>query len=252
MNYSRSLVIVLLLFAGVFSNCFARSIESGPREVQMIELFTSEGCSSCPAADQWLSGLLENPDLWKRFIPIAFHVDYWNGLGWPDPFAKAEYSQRQRIYQQQGNVASVYTPGFVIQGEEWRGFFGSRVRPSETPREVGNLAIRIGPEAGRVEFKSKQQLEQGRLHLAWLGCGYRRAIERGENAGRSLREDFIVLEHQYRDVESKNHRFSAEFDLSPPAVGKEQKLALVAWFSDRDNQRPVQAVGGWYEEVTDR
>lgn len=246
MTHLRAIALFWLLLSGVSPNISAQTIESGPKQVQMIELFTSEGCSSCPAAERWLSGLLENPDLWKRFVPIAFHVDYWNGLGWPDPFAQADYSQRQRIYQQQGNVATVYTPGFVIQGQEWRGFFGNRTRPSDSVREVGNLSVQVEPGIGRVAFSPEQDWEQGILHLAWLGCGYEREIERGENAGKTLHEDFIVLGHQERDVGLKNHRFDAEFDLRPPAVGQDRKLALVAWFSSPENQRPIQAAGGWY------
>ena len=69
---------------------------SGDRRVSLIELYTSEGCSSCPRADALLSSLKSRPDLWKSFIPLAFHVDYWDRLGWPDRFANTEWTLRQR------------------------------------------------------------------------------------------------------------------------------------------------------------
>ena len=69
---------------------------SGENAASVIELFTSEGCSSCPPADAWMSQLKNNGELWKGIVPAVFHVDYWDGLGWPDRFAKAEFTQRQR------------------------------------------------------------------------------------------------------------------------------------------------------------
>lgn len=91
-------------------------------QVRLVELYTSEGCSSCPPADRWLSGLLTSPHLWGSIIPIAFHVSYWDYLGWHDSFALDEYSQRQRAYANLGKTG-VYTPGFFVNGQEWRGFF---------------------------------------------------------------------------------------------------------------------------------
>src|ERR1700758_1185011 len=86
--------------------------ESGVVQTTLIELFTSEGCSSCPRAEKWLSGLKSNPDLWKRTIPVAFHVDYWDHLGWRDRFSKLEFTERQQYYAAAWRNDSVYTPGF--------------------------------------------------------------------------------------------------------------------------------------------
>jgi hypothetical protein len=92
----------------------------------VIELFTSEGCSSCVPADKWMATFTEHPALFTNIVPMAFHVDYWNYIGWTDPFAKREYSQRQRNHEKTGAIKSVYTPGFVINGQEWRGWFANR------------------------------------------------------------------------------------------------------------------------------
>ena len=76
--------------------------ESGAERVNLVELYTSEGCSSCPPADRWLSGLRRNRGLWQQVVPLAFHVDYWDNLGWRDQFADASWSERQRQYAVQG------------------------------------------------------------------------------------------------------------------------------------------------------
>lgn len=115
------------LVSGGLLACMATSIlaapfviESPPERVALLELYTSEGCSSCPPADRWLSELKTNNELWTRVVPVAFHVDYWDYLGWPDRFAAASFSNRQREYALQGAVSTVYTPGLIYNGSEWR------------------------------------------------------------------------------------------------------------------------------------
>src|ERR1700676_1589940 len=95
------------------------SFESKPARTHLLELFTSEGCSSCPPAEAWLGKLKSDDRLWKDFVPIAFHVDYWDGLGWKDRFAQPEWTRRQNSYAVRWGGSSVYTPGFVLDGREW-------------------------------------------------------------------------------------------------------------------------------------
>ena len=80
---------------------------SGNERNQLIELYTSEGCSSCPPADRWLAQFVDHPKLWQQIIPIAFHVDYWNYLGWHDRFSLKQHSRRQERLKNSGNIASV-------------------------------------------------------------------------------------------------------------------------------------------------
>lgn len=246
MTLTQRIALFWLLFPGLSVTAFAQTVESGKTQVRLIELYTSEGCSSCPPADRWLTRLLNDPGLWKDFVPIAFHVDYWNELGWPDPFAKPEFSERQRTYQRQGNVATVYTPGFVIQGEEWRGWFSDFDRPSDPNPTVGNLSVSLTGNQALVRFEPESTIPSGTLYFAWLGFGYECRISSGENAGKTLREDFVVLSLQHQTTESNGKGLSAEFDLDRPEASPEQKIALVAWFSTQDNQRPIQTVGTWF------
>ena len=224
---------------------FCQTLESGNQQIQLIELYTSEGCSSCPAADRWMTGLLNDPDLWTRFVPVAFHVDYWDSLGWPDAFAKPEFSQRQRIYQLQRNIATVYTPGFVVQGKEWRGWFRNFERPSNPKQIVGNLSVKLSESRAQVTFHPENSIENGTLYFTRLGFGYERKISRGENAGKILKEDFIVLDFHQKPVSLENNQLSAEFELNRPETEPGIKLAAAAWISTQRNQSPMQAVGGW-------
>ena len=123
-----------ILFSG-FSLAQPQVFSSGEQQTRLVELYTSEGCSSCPPADRWLTRFKTRPDLWTVYVPVAFHVDYWNYLGWADRFSRKAHTRRQARYKRQGGVNSVYTPGFVINGYEWRGFFS------------GNASLPAGKDA---------------------------------------------------------------------------------------------------------
>ena len=93
--------------------------QSGEKTAVLVELYTSEGCSSCPPADRWLSGLAARGFAAERVVPIALHVDYWDYIGWKDPYAKREFSQRQRKLTQLQRNALVYTPQVLLQGRDF-------------------------------------------------------------------------------------------------------------------------------------
>ena len=134
----RLAVLSLALAAPVLASAQSADIRGPTSRVTLIELFTSEGCSSCPPAEKWVNGLEDHSDLWSRVVPVAFHVDYWDYIGWPDRFATRDHSLRQRAYREVGHTRGIYTPGFVVGGREWRGWFrnpmldlpsGAGVRP---------------------------------------------------------------------------------------------------------------------------
>src|SRR5262245_51684991 len=133
----------LLLGQQLGSTPPATTFESGETQGTLIELFTSEGCSSCPPAEKWLSELKSNQELWKKIIPVAFHVDYWDRLGWRDRFAKPEFTSRQQHYAATWGGDSVYTPGFVVNGKEWQRWFGGDAMPL-TSTKVGVLRVSLG------------------------------------------------------------------------------------------------------------
>jgi hypothetical protein len=136
----------------------------------LLELYTSEGCSSCPPADRWLSTLKDDPGLWKEIIPVAFHVDYWDYLGWKDAFSKAEYTQRQRNYARWNNLRTIYTPGFLQNGKELRGWNRGRAIIDRQGENVGQLTVNISKGVLIANFKPVKKIKNPViLNIAWLG-----------------------------------------------------------------------------------
>ena len=112
------LITLTLLATHLTPSAAPITFQSSVQKVNLLELYTSEGCSSCPPADRWISQLKTDPRLWHEVVPVAFHVDYWDQLGWLDIYAKHDYSLRQYVHRQQGHVSSVYTPGVMVNGQE--------------------------------------------------------------------------------------------------------------------------------------
>lgn len=94
---------------------------TSPAERMIVaELYTSEGCSSCPPADRWLSSQLTTPERSSSILALSFHVDYWNYIGWEDPYSKKQFTERQYAHKRAGNVSQIYTPQYVFSNREVR------------------------------------------------------------------------------------------------------------------------------------
>ena len=218
--------------------------ESGVAQVALVELYTSQGCSSCPPAEALLGRLKENEALWTKIVPVAFHVDYWDGLGWPDPFASARFTQRQRHYADQQQSGRVYTPNFAVNGQEWRGFFsGEEINP-DSDAEPGVLRAKIAADRIEVDFAASAATS-GILTANWavLGVDLSTAVRAGENRGRMLPQDFVALHHGVAAMERVDGTYRALGVLPIPAV--DGRLALAVWVSELESSEPIQAVGGW-------
>jgi hypothetical protein len=221
----------------------ATTFESGETQSTLIELFTSEGCSSCPPAEKWLSALKSNQDLWKKIVPVAFHVDYWDHLGWRDRFAKPEFTSRQQRYAAAWGGDSVYTPGFVVNGKEWRSWFGGNVIPASSTK-VGVLRLSLG-DGGKLSARYIPEAKQARrlaLNVALLGNNLESDVKRGENSGRKLRHDFVVLDLIETGMVNESNAWSGSIVL-PRRAGDDKPSALAAWITE--NETLIQAAGGW-------
>ena len=211
---------------------------SGENRTHLIELYTSEGCSSCPPAEQWLGGLREAPGLWRDFVPVAFHVVYWDHLGWRDRFASKEYTARQYAYSSQWGSDTVYTPGFVLDGAEWRRLLG-RDAPGASAEKAGRLAVEYAADGiCRVSYVVPGDFE---VHVALLGGGIVSAVRAGENSGRTLRHEFVALALKTARLEAG----AADLNLPKPAVAGVTRHALSVWVTRRGELTPQQATGGW-------
>jgi hypothetical protein len=203
---------------------------------QIVELFTSEGCSSCPPADKYLSKLKNNNELWTSLIPIAYHVDYWNYLGWEDKFAKPEFAQLQRLYHAYGLTSSVYTPGFIVDGKEWRGFFNwvNRELPTNTQIESSRLTLVRKGTQFELSYPSPSSLD---ATIVFLANNKKSVIKAGENRGKTLNHDFIVRERLTGRSKEGKWIFELGTDL-------EQIDAVAAWVSKAGQFERIQTVAG--------
>lgn len=214
--------------------------ESGINQTVMIELYTSEGCSSCPPAEKYLNSLKSNQQLWKKYIPLAFHVDYWDYLGWKDKFASPLHTKRQEQHAKANGAQTIYTPGFFVNGRTWRkGFLNSL--PDTSQPGIGNLRVTYNNSEIYASFKPLIKVSgELELNVAILGMGLTTDIGAGENSGRVARHDFVVLAH--KTVKGKNHIWR---DSLPAQTGiQASTYALVAWLGKRGDPTPLQATGG--------
>src|SRR5712664_2106627 len=183
----------------------ACSTYSGPHTTALVELYTSEGCDSCPAADHWLSSLFGRGFRPDQVVPLALHVDYWDYIGWKDPFAKGEFSVRQRKLAQMKRPVIVYTPQVLLEGQDfrrWSGgeFAGQVMRINSRPARARIvLAIRaVAPDAIYAEFSAMlidpAEQKNAAVYLAAYENKLASDVRAGENRGKRLEHDFVVRE----------------------------------------------------------
>ena len=210
---------------------------SGDSQTSLIELYTSEGCSSCPPAEKWMASLRDSPALWHDFVPVAFHVDYWNRLGWPDRFSTREFTQRQYDYGTKwGGDDKVYTPCIVVDGFiQGKGPATASAAPGKlmTSYDGGTLHAEFSPATPRKGDKFE-------IHAAILGGGITSKVTAGENRGATLHHEFIALA-------SAHAALGKDFTLPVPKTAGVPHHALAVWVTRRGDPTPLQATGGWLD-----
>ncbi len=162
----------------------------------VVELFTSQGCSSCPSADALLRRIAADPKLRGKVIPLAYHVDYWNHLGWRDPFSSREWSQRQGDYVRAMKLASAYTPQIVVNGA--REMVGSNsiavyraIEEESRRKHEGRVNVHV--DQGQAVVRAQARQAGVELVIVTFEDGARDTkVARGENSGRTLVNDAIV------------------------------------------------------------
>jgi hypothetical protein len=242
----RSMTALLCLIS--VASLYAENLvlESGPEKVSVIELFGSEGCSSCPPADAWLNQLKNHPGLWKDFVAMSFHVDYWDYLGWKDPFSSAHSTQHQQEYTHLWNSNTLYTPCMILNGSQWRNWADGGIPPKKSDEAVGILkAVRASESRWEITFKpASKSNETYEVHLSYLGMGIKVEVKAGENRGRTLQHEFVVLNHERVLMQRDENRYSSILETSIDSKNQAGSLAVVVWISERNNPQPLQAAGG--------
>lgn len=194
-----TLVAISLAAGPAAAGC---SAASGPRTGALLELYTSEGCDSCPPADRWLSATFP-ADANGGVVALAFHVDYWDRLGWKDRFASPSWTERQYASARAARTSLVYTPQVLLQGRDFRSW-----QSAERSRSAFAAALAHSPRAdialdaerradavavsATVHMRDAADRAGAALFVALADSGLVSAVKAGENAGKTLRHDHVV------------------------------------------------------------
>lgn len=207
------------------------SASSGAQPPAVVELYTSEGCSSCPPADRWLSTLKGRADV----LALAFHVNYWDRLGWPDRFANAATTERQHRLQRASGAPYVYTPQVLLNGRDLRGWRGAKL----SQLSASPVSLTLVREGARVQASIASPPSQALAgYWAVLEDGHVSRVKAGENAGETLAHDHVVT--LYRPVPAwDGGTQSLSIDL-PPVGSAARRIAFVV--TDAAGTTPLQAV----------
>lgn len=218
---------------------------SGPSRVQLIELYSSESCSSCPPADRWISELKDEAGLWKAFVPVVFHVDYWNHLGWKDGLSSDKMTKRQIDISKTWSSPSVYTPAFIVDGREWSDWRNAVKHRLPALSSNQQITLNIYKDIdGEILVKAEGLKEKKKfiIRAAQMGMDLSSNVTAGENSGAKLKHNFVVLNWDSRSVSGKN--IEVQFNFKKPEQ-KTSRLAIAVWIEAADSPTPLQAVGGY-------
>ena len=227
--------------------------ESGSSTAALVELYTSEGCSSCPPADRWLSSLGPRGYAPERVVPLSLHVDYWDYIGWKDPYARREFSLRQRKLTQLQRMAFVYTPQVMLQGRDFRTWSGTAfdeavARINAQPARARIALEIVSSRAGALEVAASAELisaaekDEPGLYLAAFQNRLQSQVTAGENRGRVLTHDYVVLEWQGPFAFGPGGRAAERraLPLLPKAVPADS--GVVAFVQNRRSAEVLQAL----------
>lgn len=229
--------------------------KSPTNRVVLLELYTSEGCSSCPPADRFLSSLKEAGVSDKQLIPLAFHVTYWDYIGWKDRFAKKQYDERQRGLAHKNKSTAVYTPQFVLSGDDYRSYttFSEDVNNLAAEKAMVDLVLtasivpdRQGKDSLHLNLEadiSASQVKDIGYYLLVVENNLASDINDGENNGERLHHDYVVRQFLGPYFQSKpENRLQREQTIALQPEWKREDLSIVAFAENPHTGEVLQAV----------
>lgn len=245
-----ALAMTCLPIAGAGPDCESHSTAT---RVALLELYTSEGCSSCPPADRWVSSLPARGFRADRVIPLAFHVDYWDYLGWRDRFAQAGFSARQRAQADRGGARFVYTPQLLLNGVDFRHPLLDSAFPERLARLNNTAAgaeLRLGQRTSatgvgielesRVLEPSAQKFSE--TYVALFESNLSSRVRAGENSGKVLLQDFVVREFIGPMHADSSGRLRWSGTLALHAHWRRPDLGIVVFVQDTRDGDVLQAL----------
>lgn len=224
---------------GTFAQSNQCMVTSGPNITPVVELYTSEGCSSCPPADKWASTLKATSASGGAVVQ-AFHVGYWDYIGWVDGFAAPAYTQRQRDVAAKNNLRSIYTPQAVLDGKDWPRWSGTPV--SQEPAKAHITVKQLGTDQFEASVTPLAPATQWSAYWTITEHGHNSKVLSGENKGEFLKHDFVVRQlvqaGQYKAGDTAAQKLS--FRSIAPTPGHPRQVNLVV-FDDKTG-KTLQAV----------
>ena len=221
-----------LLAGAADAACIA---QSGAERPSLVELYTSEGCSSCPPAERWLSSLRDS----SGYVALEFHVDYWDTDSWRDPYSDARYAERQKATVARGRRSLVYTPQVVIDGRLWKNW--PKAPPPAAVETAGpSLRLQLAPGTpwrATLDTGGAIAGEHWRMHVAVTENALSNTVSGGENRGATLTHDHVV-----RVLSRALPLGHAEIDLAWPAGTDPAQSSAVAFVQDVRSGEVVQVV----------
>lgn len=222
---------------------------SAPHSVALLELYTSEGCSSCPPADQWLSGMAAAGFSTDKVIPLALHVDYWDYIGWKDRFAKPTFSGRQRDQVRADGGDFVYTPQVMLNGRDYRGWssnsrFARDLTAISQTASAANIKLALSkPSANTLVVNTTVATAQKDtvFYIALYENDLVSDVRAGENSGTHLHHDYVVREW-LGPFNSKDEATGVAHSMVIKPDWKIHNLGVVAFVQNRSNGEVLQAV----------
>lgn len=227
----------------------------GTPRVVVVELFTSEGCSSCPPADALLKELSEQQKVdGAQIVALEEHVDYWNHLGWKDPYSTAEFSQRQNDYSRVFGTDGVYTPQMVVDGQ--REFVGSRsLAAREAIQKAANqpkAEITLAGVANstydklalEVQIKSLGGISirgETELWIAVTEKNLQTAVKAGENSGETLKHAAVVRSLKKIETVRDPAGYTRQVQVALNPAWKKENLAVVAFLAEKSSRKIIGA-----------
>ncbi len=241
-----SICLLLFALASQAGELTVVKASSPSHRVVLLELYTSEGCSSCPPADRFFSELKESVYDEQQLIPLAFHVTYWDYIGWQDRFGNEAYDRRQRRQAQMNASRTVYTPQFLMNGSDYRRHRSfnndvNRINTQKAEVEIHLEAART--DQRRLDIKVVTEKAGGNRHQLWLAVyenNLQSQVSDGENEGELLRHDYVVrkLLGPY-PVNDTNAQIDTVVDLDDE--WKQRDMGIVAFVQKANSSEIVQA-----------